>query len=448
MQLSLVLTLITATLIMVHPGIVHSADSHHSRPAVIRGESIPSGMDSSDVESLFIVGEPISDEKQIREPTDMEAGKDDLSEEERRIVERVRRSLVADDKEEPESIPVAANHAVERHIKSFTGAKRETFARWLARANTLAPTITAILRKNGLPEDLVYLAMIESGLNMKAYSRAKASGPWQFIEETGERYGLRVDRWVDERRDLEKSTLAACRYLKDLFRQFGSWHLAAAGYNAGEGRVGRAIDREGTDDFWELRRNAKLPRETREYVPQLLAATIIANEPHKYGFLDTASSSPPYNVKTMPVPGGTGLRKVAATLGLKSDRLVSLNPAILQGVTPPGNGKFALNIPAEVSGSTVARSSRLLDTTSRRGALSSHHVRRAGSVAKTSNKYRGSRADLLRTNGADLDIRPRVAGIKAQKKYLRAGNGRTSSRGKVAKKVSSAHQTRARHSHH
>ena len=160
-------------------------------------------------------------------------GASTLTKEENETVERLRNSLLSSEEPDEFDIPVVVNDAVKRHIRCFQGTKRDVFARWLKRAKKYAPTITNILKENGLPEDLVYLAMIESGFNMKAYSSAKASGPWQFIHETGERYGLKVNYWVDERRDLEKSTVAAGRYLKDLFDRFGLLVSCGSGLQRG-----------------------------------------------------------------------------------------------------------------------------------------------------------------------------------------------------------------------
>lgn len=248
-----------------------------------------------------------------------------LTEEEKKIVETIRKNLAASSLSDGFDMPVVLNDAVSLYIKYFTGTKRKVFARWLVRAEQYAPTIRSILKANGLPEDLAYLAMIESGFNMKAYSPAKAKGPWQFIHETGARYGLHVGFWVDERCNLEKSTVAAARYLKELFDRFGCWYLAAAGYNAGEHRIERAIVKHDTRDFWKLRRYKTLPRETQEYVPQLIAAALIAKEPEKYGFAEGTSDTVGALTK-MEVPGGLPLRRIAHALSMGPGELTALNP--------------------------------------------------------------------------------------------------------------------------
>jgi hypothetical protein len=180
--------------------------------------------------------------------------------------------------------PVTINSRVLQWVDYFTGRGRKHFERYLERSELFIPFIQPILREHGVPEDLVYLAMIESGFNNHARSFAKAVGPWQFISATGKRYGLMVNWWVDERRDTHKSTVAAIEYLKDLYEMFQSWELAAAAYNAGEAKVGRAIKRYGSKDFWVLSQHRYLRPETRNYVPKIMAAAIVAKNRTQFGF--------------------------------------------------------------------------------------------------------------------------------------------------------------------
>ncbi len=184
-------------------------------------------------------------------------------------------------------IPVVINSQVLRWVDYFTGRGRELFEVYLHRSEYFIPYLQRMLKKNEMPEDLVYLAMIESGFNHGARSRARAVGAWQFMSFTGKRYGLKVDWWVDERRDIKKSTMAAMRYLKDLHGIFGTWELAAAAYNAGEYKIARAIQRFGADDFWTLTRQRFLKPETRNYVPKMMAAAIVAKNRVPFGFKES-----------------------------------------------------------------------------------------------------------------------------------------------------------------
>lgn len=189
--------------------------------------------------------------------------------------------------------PVRVNPAVEYWVAYFTGKGRKHFDRYLQRSRYFIPEISKILKQHNMPQDLVYLAMIESGFNNSAKSRARAVGPWQFIRPTGVRYGMTVDFWLDERRDTRKSTLAAIAYLKELYEEFGSWELASAGYNAGENKVRRAIKKYRVNDFWEISRHRFFKRETRDYVPKIMAAAILTKNAELFGFANPFTGETP-----------------------------------------------------------------------------------------------------------------------------------------------------------
>ena len=252
-----------------------------------------------------------------------------------------------DDQSEKEpafDIPIVMNPSVEQFIEYFHTTIREKFSGWLARSEKYIPLMKNLLRENGLPQDLAYLTLIESGLNPYAYSRSKALGLWQFIAPTGKRYGLKVDRWVDERRDPEKSTVAAARYLKDLYEMFECWYLAAASYNAGEGKIAKGIKRYRTEDFWQLTKYRYLKKETKDYVPQMIAAAMIAKTPEQYGFVDIEYEDPLCYEKVN-VPEVTGLGLIARACDIPLEELKDLNPELLRGVTPPGVPDYEMKIP-------------------------------------------------------------------------------------------------------
>jgi membrane-bound lytic murein transglycosylase D len=319
-------------------------------------------------------------------------------------------------------IPVVLNEAVNKYLRFFSVTKHELFVKWLKRTRTYAPVVKEILKQHGLPEDLVYLAMVESGFNMKAFSRAKACGPWQFIHETGERYGLTVNYWVDERRDLEKSTVAAARYLKALFDQFGCWQLAAAGYNAGEHRVERAVEKHDTNDFWKLRAYNALPKETREYVPQIFAAAIIAKDPERFGFADL--DCPAYDPERIKVPGGISLREIANAGSLQLTELKALNPEMLKGVTPPNSKGYIVKLPESADPEDVSKKLETNLAHSRQivGVIK-HSVKKKDSLPRILKRYRIDSSDLalLNDDGDDLRLRkgqvlyiPRFASLRSK----------------------------------
>ncbi len=190
-------------------------------------------------------------------------------------------------------VPIQLNKQVKAYLVYFSTKRKGVIQRQLDRSTRYLPMIKRIFREYGLPDDLAYLAMVESGFNPKACSPAGAKGMWQFIKGTGRRYGLVINRHVDERFDPEKSTRAAAHYLRDLYEQFGSWYLAAASYNCGERRVERELRKSSYRNFWQLSANHCLPNETKNYVPQMIAATIIAKNPRRYGFNYPPGFRPP-----------------------------------------------------------------------------------------------------------------------------------------------------------
>lgn len=241
--------------------------------------------------------------------------------------------------------PVVENDRVRYFVDLYSGPGRHTFARWLERSGRYIPMMRPIFAEYGLPEDLVYLAMVESGFNSRAYSWAHAVGPWQFIESTGRMYGLQNDWWFDERRDPEKATHAAARFLRDLHKQFeGDWYLAVAAYNAGPGRIQGAIRTLGSRDFWQISRGQHLQLETRQYVPKLLATLIIVKDLDKYGFSNLEYYEP-LAYELVKVPSATDLELVAELCGISYEEIKALNPELKRWSTPPGRKNHELRIP-------------------------------------------------------------------------------------------------------
>ncbi|CAN5526885.1 hypothetical protein BH24GEM3_BH24GEM3_05810 [soil metagenome] len=271
-------------------------------------------------------------------------------------------------------LPVVWNEPVAKFVNLFGGRQTSRMALYLQRSGRYEAMIRGKLREQGMPEDLLYLSMIESGFNPDARSPAHAVGLWQFIAETGRRYGLRIDSYVDERRDPEKSTDAALKYLRYLHNRFDSWYLAAAAYNTGENRVGR-IMREMTGAekgeeayFWRIRH--RLPSETRDYVPLVVAAALVGKEPHKYG-LENVERWTPVPTETVAVPGGSDLTIVASAVGATGKELRALNPQLIRGMTPPG-GSYRVRIPEGRGSLYAANFSRV-----RAEALAQAEVRKA-----------------------------------------------------------------------
>jgi hypothetical protein len=230
---------------------------------------------------------------------------------------------------------------VDDFVAQFQTNLRGFFSGALSRSGRFVPRMTSILEKEGLPPQLAYLPLIESGFRTHAVSRAGAVGPWQLIPGTGRRYGLRIDRYVDERRDPVKSTQAAARYLKDLHEMFGDWHLSLAAYNTGEGNISRILEQGRAGDFWEMCDQGCLYRETEDFVPEFLAAVHIAETPEAYGFEVPEPESVRYDLVTVkrPLP----LSTVAKLSGTSPNEITELNPALHRGVIPPQG--YAVRLP-------------------------------------------------------------------------------------------------------
>src|ERR1700689_2348073 len=241
-------------------------------------------------------------------------------------------------------LPLMMTDPVAGYISYFSTRGRGTLERALARSGRYDDMIRRVLKEEGVPQDLIYLAQAESGFHPLALSRAGARGMWQFMASRATGYGLERDWWVDERQDPEKSTRAAARHLKDLYNEFGDWYLAMAAYNSGPGSVQAAVKRTGYADFWELYNRNVLPKETKNYVPIILAVTIMAKNPSQYG-LDSVAMEHPAEYDTVSIRYAVDLRLVAECVNSTPEELQDLNPSLLR-LTTPHEGKFELHLPA------------------------------------------------------------------------------------------------------
>ena len=298
------------------------------------------------------------------------------------------------------------NQRIEAFIKMYTGRKRDVFQRGLKRAYIYYAMVERIFIEEGLPHDLFYLAMVESNFNYKAVSRANAVGLWQFIRGTGKEYKLQIDWWVDERLNVYKSTRAAARLLKDLYRQLGDWNLALAAYNSGAGTVRKAIKRNlkkgKPTDYWNLR----LPRETRGYVPAFYAVITIFKDLEKYGFYthETIAKEPTHS--QLEIPASISFQQMEKKLGISTNSLKEYNPALKYGITPPNN-PYEIRIPTYVKVSKEQIDTLKKEQTSQ---FISYRVKTGDSLWKISRKYNVSMRAMLLHN-------PRIK----KRKYLKVG---------------------------
>lgn len=294
------------------------------------------------------------------------------------------------------SIPLEENKHVLAEIKSFQTVERKDFEASYKRSGRYREMIFEELRKEGLPEQLAWMPMIESWYKVNAYSRARALGLWQFISSTGLRFGLKRDQWIDERMDPIKATRAAAKYLNELHSLFGDWTTALAGYNCGEFRVQRVIRAQRInylDNFWDL--YVMLPRETARFVPRFVATLLIINDPDKYGF-DLPQPDPPLSFDTVSINRGVSLASLAKSLGLKEEDLTSLNPELRYKSTP--ENEYSLRVPAGYGTKTLSSISSVPKYVPPEASYSTHYVRKGETVSGIAERYRTSVSAIGRLN--------------------------------------------------
>ena len=312
--------------------------------------------------------------------------------------------------------PASNQQQVKFFVDRFTTSSRDVVGLWFQRSPQYLGMILPVFRSRGLPDELAYTAMIESGFNPRAVSRVGAKGLWQFMAPTARLYGLRVDRWVDDRLDPEKSTVAAASYLRDLHTRYGSWELAQAAYNAGAVKVDRAVRQTGSTDFWTLAKTKLLKRETKDFVPAIHAAVVIGRDPSQYGFESRGTIAwPEFDLVT--VPPGTDLKKVATASGISLQDLRDLNPTLIRGITPPGK-PWEVRVPSGTRESVVAaltppppkKKAVQVAATGRHssGSAEVHVVRPRDTVASIAKQYGVSVGNVVRWNNLDSGdaIRP------------------------------------------
>lgn len=342
-------------------------------------------------------------------------------------------------------IPIETNEWVAKWVRYFTGDGRKHYERWLSRSTRYQPMMRAKLREEGLPQDLVYLSMIESGYNTHAYSSADAAGLWQFISSTGKLYDLRIDFWVDERRDPEAALEAATTFLDELHTMFGDWRLAWASYNGGPGRVRRATEKAGSKDFWTLADGAYLHPETDNYVPKIMAAAIIGHHPERYGFTGIEFQSE-LTYETSHVDGSVEFDVLARCAGTTVEHLKDLNPALRRLATPPEG--YDLRIPVGAR-DTFVTALAAVPKEERVVQVQRHIVRRGETLSTIASKYHTSVTALSRANnlkninhiyvGMNLTI-PRAGGsVPASAEPERASSSSVAKAPAAASKPATVH---------
>jgi membrane-bound lytic murein transglycosylase D len=320
---------------------------------------------------------------------------------------------------------------VRRFIRQYAYEQRESMKRYLARAEPYLAMAKQITRENGLPEDIAYLFMLESGANPEARSHANALGMWQFMPATARSYGLRVDSWVDERLDPRKSTKAAMLYLKDLYGMFGCWRLALSAYNSGENKLNQVLCQEDADDYDEICSSRKLKRETREFFPRFQAIAHIAKNPEKFGFAEPNCPEDDSKGEFVPVELCYSLQTLAKTARVPYTILADMNPALVRGMTPPEGEPYLLRVPA---GKRQQLAEKLKDLPEEgKGAHIVYIVHKGDSIKNIARRYGTTRQELASLN-PDVNLRKK---LRKGEKIVVPHKNRTRTSALKAQRVSS-----------
>ncbi len=349
-----------------------------------------------------------------------------------------------------------AEKSVTKYILFFTEKMREKFSLWLSRSGKYTELMGDILKENSIPEVMVFIPLIESGFNPHAYSRARAVGYWQFIASTAKKYGLVINWWMDERKDPVKSTMAAANYFKDLYDMFGSWNLAMAAYNAGEGKILRALNKTNADDYWSLLGTRYIKRETKDYVPKFIAASLIAMSPEEFGF-EELEYHPPLDYDEVTVFSSIDLEVAAECAETTPEIIKELNPELRRWCTPPDLPEYKLRIPVGKKDIFLENLSQIPEEN--RFPVDTYTVKKRDSFKRISKKTGVPVQVILDLNSLEkiiplkagekiylppkgkfvLDREDRAtikkASLKQKKKNI--SKSRKASRGKITKKASS-----------
>ncbi|PKK83276.1 MAG: hypothetical protein CVT49_09255 [candidate division Zixibacteria bacterium HGW-Zixibacteria-1] len=289
------------------------------------------------------------------------------------------------------NVPVVLNDRVKKSILYYQTVARDAIERYLSRSTKYLPMIDSVFTEYGIPTDLKYLAMVESGYNPHAYSWARAMGLWQFIASTGRLYNMNRSWWYDERKDPIKATESAARFLKDLYKQFGSWELALAAYNGGPGRVSRTIKKQNTNDFWKL----NLRKQTEDYVPFFMAATMISKDPEKFGFSDIDYADR-WEYEEVLIDRCLDLKTIAEAIGCSIEEIQEHNPELLRRFTPPNKNKYNLRLPKGYKNKFLAVYDKI--PSSKETSFVRHEIRKGETISTIASKYGVSQYAILEAN--------------------------------------------------